>query len=62
MKRRERERREILPVETRLVVGLDVGAIILSNRAPVPLVGGNFVVRSQELRIGTSESPTTLEE
>lgn len=62
MKRRERERRGILQVETSSVVELDGGAIIVSNRAPVPLAEGKSVVHSRELRIGTFEAPTTLEE
>lgn len=60
MKRREREIRGVLQVEISSVIRQDEGAIVVSSRALVPLVGGNFVVRSGGLRAGTLEAPTTL--
>lgn len=49
-------------METSPVVKLGGGAVVVSSRASVPLVGGNATVCSWELRAGTSEAPTTLKE
>lgn len=43
------------------MIELDGGEIVVSSRAPAPLVGGNYAVCSGELRAGTSEALVALE-